>query len=318
MGKGLERSCAAGAGDRVRRGTSRPGLERLEARFAGHAFDPHRHDTYAVGFTTRGVQEFRYRGAMRRSTPGQVFVLHPDEVHDGHAGTRSGFHYRILYVDPRLIREALPRSCRALPYVDRVVSDDARLAGAIVPALGDLDEPLEDLRFDEMLAAIAQALAAAETPRTGGRPAACHRRAVKTARELLDASAPDGVSSRELERVTGLSRYALARHFRACLGTTPHRYLVMRRLDRARALIRSGDSLATAAAASGFADQSHMTRHFRQAWGVTPGRWVALTGGPSRETEPLCGAGPRRNRRTAPSRSAPRGHRKRGIQHEDH
>ena len=58
----------------------------------------------------------------------------------------------------------------------------------------------------------------------------------------------------------------------------PYRYLVMRRLDYARSLIRRGTPLAEAAAASGFADQAHMTRHFKKTFGIAPGRWAAITG----------------------------------------
>ena len=92
---------------------------------------------------------------------------------------------------------------------------------------------------------------------------------------MLDANLRTGVASAELEAATGLTRYAVARHFRACLGTSPYRYLVLRRLDRARTLIRQGAPLVDAALASGFADQSHMTRHFRKAYGLSPGRWAA-------------------------------------------
>ena len=84
------------------------------------------------------------------------------------------------------------------------------------------------------------------------------------------------ISSVALERLTGLSRFALARHFRDLLGTSPYRYLVMRRLERAKGLIAGGTSLAQSAIASGFADQSHMTRHFKQAYGVSPGQWRVL------------------------------------------
>ena len=41
--------------------------------------------------TIAGVQAFRYRGAGRQSLPGEVFVLHPDETHDGRAGTQPAF-----------------------------------------------------------------------------------------------------------------------------------------------------------------------------------------------------------------------------------
>lgn len=276
----LERSCAgartgeAGA-DWIRAAPSLPGLERVEASFGGHGFDPHRHDTYAVGFTLRGVQAFRYRGAATRSVPGQVFVLHPDELHDGRAGTDDGFRYRILYVEPRLIRDALADPRRPLPFAGAAVSDDPRLAAAIVPALADLGGPLEELQRDRLVQGLADALAAVD-PVGGRKCRRADRRAVERARELLEAGVETGVGSAALEAATGLSRYEIARQFRACLGTSPHRYLVLRRLDRARALIEAGAALADAAAAGGFADQSHMTRQFRRAYGLPPGRWAAM------------------------------------------
>jgi AraC-like DNA-binding protein len=52
----------------------------------------------------------------------------------------------------------------------------------------------------------------------------------------------------------------------------------MRRLDRARALIRGGAALVEVALSCGFADQSHMTRNFKKAYGISPGRWATLVG----------------------------------------
>jgi AraC-like DNA-binding protein len=262
----LERSC-----DWMRTAPAAGGLERIEAFFSGHGFDPHRHDSYAIGYTIAGVQAFRYRGAAWRSLPGQVFVLHPDEVHDGRAGTRAGFRYRILYLEPRLIRDAL--DARTLPFVRDVVSNDRQLASAIMPALDDLDTPLEDLQRDAIILALAEALAERSPARRSLAPR--DLRAVDTARAFLDAENGRAVTSAALEAATGVARHALARHFRACLGTSPYRYLVMRRLDRVRALIRKGAPLADAALRCGFADQSHMTRHFKRAYGLAPGRWVA-------------------------------------------
>lgn len=264
-----------------------PGFERLEAYFSGHGFDPHRHDTFAMGVTVCGVQSFRYRGEMRRSLPGQVFVLHPDEVHDGRAGTREGFGYRTLYLEPRLIRAALDDRFESLPFLPGAVSDDPRLKAAVRAAFEEFATPPDQLHLDEMIAEIADALAAnAGTVRVG--VTAVDRRAAEIAREFIESSLQIGVRSAQLERVTGLSRFAVARHFRACFATSPYRYLVFRRLDRARRLILGGETLAAAAAASGFADQSHMTRHFRRAYGLSPGRWAAAA---------LGRTGPRTDRR---------------------
>ena len=273
-GPRLERLCDTSARDWIRIAPSRRGIERIEASLSGHAFDPHRHDTYGIGFTLHGVQSFDYRGMTQRSGAGQVFVLHPDETHDGRAGTDSGFRYRILYVAPRLIQEALGEPGCPLPFVREAVSNDKGLASAIVPALDDLDVPLEDLYLDQIVVNLAQALAAVDSSVTRRRLSANHWRAVSDARDYLDASVRKTVTSVELEGVTGLSRYELARHFRACMGTSPYRYSIMRRLDQARALIQDGAPLAAAAFSSGFADQSHMTRHFKRTYGMSPGRWV--------------------------------------------
>ena len=89
-------------------------MQALQAWFAGRGFAPHRHDTYAIGLTDTGVQAFDYRGATRISTPGEVVVLHPDETHDGRAGTPDGFGYRIVYVAPARIHEAA-RAIRGRP-----------------------------------------------------------------------------------------------------------------------------------------------------------------------------------------------------------
>jgi AraC-like DNA-binding protein len=100
--------------------------------------------------------------------------------------------------------------------------------------------------------------------------------ALERARQLLDAERTRVVRSTELEAVTGLTRYDLARQFRLVFGTSPYRYLLMRRLDLAREEIHRGRPLADVAVEAGFADQAHLTRMFRDAFGLTPARYRAL------------------------------------------
>jgi AraC-like DNA-binding protein len=274
-GAGLERSCAPT--ERIESLGLAHGVERFRAWLGRTAYATHRHDTYAIGLTDRGVQAFDYRGAARVSTPGEVVVLHPDEAHDGRAGTGDGFGYRILYVEPALIAEALRAITgrpRTLPFVREPVTASPRLAGAIRAAFAG---PLTPLAVDALVAALTEGLLAAEGGDGGPHPA---RRldpsAVDRARRCLDAAGARAVSSADLEAVTGLSRYELARQFRALLGTSPHRYLVLRRLDAARVALHAGAPLAGAAVDAGFADQAHFTRQFKRAVGLTPARYRSL------------------------------------------
>lgn len=248
----------------------------MEAFFRGYAYDPHRHDTYAFGLTLSGVQSFDYRGARRDSLGGQAIVLHPDEIHNGRSGIETGFRYRMLYLEPRLIRQAMGEGGRALPFISTAVSQEPRLVAAITRALRDLDHPLDPLAADDLVERLAQALFALDPSAGSARSSRLDASALEQARDYLDAHATETVDSRRLEAMTGLDRFALARQFRAAFGTSPYNYLVMRRLDRARRMLGQGSSPVDVAFACGFADQSHLTRQFRRAYGVTPGRWRAL------------------------------------------
>ncbi len=274
-GLGLGRLCGDGARDWIRSGQPVRGLERIEARFAGEGYEPHRHDTYAIGVTMEGVQTFRYRGVSWHSLPGEVVVLHPDEIHDGGAGTPQGLRYRMLYLDPARLLESGARHA-ALPFVPTGVVVDARLSAIVASMLTDLDNEIEDIALDDRMVLLADALAlhaGSERAQAG----IIARDAIARCCAYLTEHHEARIGSAEMEHVSGLDRFTLARQFRRALGTSPHRYLVMRRLDRAKRFIAEGGSLVDAAIASGFVDQSHMNRHFRKAFGMTPGRWAALS-----------------------------------------
>src|SRR5437867_4487475 len=135
----LERSCNRRR-DSIRFGASTLGLERAEVFLTTCAFEPHRHDTYAIGITTAGVQTFRYRGSRRVCLPGQLHILHPDETHDGAPGTEDGFGYRILYIACELVRDALD-GC-ALPFVADCVQERTPTTSVVASLLSDIDEPI--------------------------------------------------------------------------------------------------------------------------------------------------------------------------------
>ena len=255
-----------------------PGLERLEARFHGHAYDPHRHETYAIGITRDGAQGFRYRGEAQVSRAGQIMVLHPDEQHDGHAAVPDGFSYRMIYVDPALIGQALDQEgagARTLPFVADAVTRDRGMATLLNEAFADFPGKFDPLAGDALLAGLADALAR-RGRQDARRPAGMPQRALLRVRDFLDAEFARPIDSADLERVADLDRFSLARAFRRSFGTAPHRYLVARRVAAARSLIAAGTALAEVAGACGFVDQSHLNRHFKAHFGMTPGRYARL------------------------------------------
>ena len=92
----------------------------------------------------------------------------------------------------------------------------------------------------------------------------------------------EDIGLRDIAEAVNLSPYHLARLFKQAMGTPPHRYLIQVRVQSAHSLLALGTqnrSLAEVAAAAGFSDQSHLTRHFKRLFGVTPGQLTATTNG---------------------------------------
>ena len=160
-----------------------------------------------------------------------------------------------------------------LPFVRRPVTDSAPLARAVTAAFG---ASLEPLALDTLVLQLAEGLLDAQADRPVARaPLRLDRAALERARAYLDGRRTV-VRSAELETVSGLGRYELARQFRVAHGTSPYRYSLLRRLDFARRRLGDGTPLAELALEAGFTDQAHFTRMFRSAFGLTPGRYLAL------------------------------------------
>ncbi len=197
-------------------------------------------------------------------------MLHPDELHDGMAGTEAGFRYRMAYVDPAMIQQVL--GGESLPYVAGGLSNDLRLYNASQPFMQALDHPLDPLEEQDALFELAMALrAVAGKPR--GRKRVDYQAALR-ARDFIIANLQSGITLEMLEHASGRERWSLSRDFRALFGTSPYRFVTLRRLDLFRTLILDQFTLVDAALAAGFHDQSHVTRHFSACYGVSPLRWL--------------------------------------------
>ena len=75
----------------------------------------------------------------------------------------------------------------------------------------------------------------------------------------------------EMAGVANLSPYHFARQFKISTGLTPHRYLIERRVERARELLAKTDlPVVDFSVAVGPYNGSHLSRHFRRRYGVAP------------------------------------------------
>ncbi|PWU54281.1 AraC family transcriptional regulator [Micromonospora sp. S4605] len=249
-----------------------PGIaEVFHAHFVDHAYPAHTHDVWTLLIVDDGAIRFdldRHRhGALRPS----VTLLPPHVPHDGRSATRHGFRKRVLYLDPSVLDAAATGAA-----VDRPNLPDQQLRRRIHQLHQALARPGDGFEADSRLAFILERLnlhLRRHIP-TGDQPAA-HVLAVRL-RELLDARTAEGVTLREAAGLLHAHPTHLVRAFTRTYGLPPHSYLTSRRIELARRLLLAGRRPAEVAAAAGFHDQSHLTRHFKRHLGVSPTRYASL------------------------------------------
>jgi len=87
----------------------------------------------------------------------------------------------------------------------------------------------------------------------------------------IDSNLDGDLSLEKLAHLAGVLEHKFARSFKKVTGETAHHYVLSRRIDAARKLLRGGDRpISEVAYATGFSSQSHMTTVFKRELGVTP------------------------------------------------
>lgn len=110
------------------------------------------------------------------------------------------------------------------------------------------------------------------------------------ARDLADAHYDEALDLAQLARAANVSERHFSRSFRRAYGETPYQYLLSRRMERARHLLRTTDmQVGEICLAVGFASVGSFTTTFRRHVGITPMDYRRLNAGRSASDQvPLC------------------------------
>jgi AraC-like DNA-binding protein len=249
----------------------------LRASFITHVFPRHTHDSYAIGFVEEGAERYYYRGEMHFAAAGHVMLLNPDEVHTGQSAAPDGWRYRMLYPDPELVRCAASQIAGhavSQPYFPRTVVDDPVVFSSLRYLHLTLESsPATLAREIHLLWALAELIMRHAEVRPTPADIPTEPYAISVAREYIHAHYNCNISLERLAQLTSFSPFHFSRMFRKVVGLPPHAYLNQVRVTRAREMLARAVPIVEVADATGFVDQSHLTRAFKALVGVTPGQF---------------------------------------------
>jgi len=209
--------------------------------------------------------------------PGKVTLIPPSVIPKFRA--HNSFEVMLCLLEPSFVKE-VEQELDHRPSTEllfRANVDDRAMRQLITLLAVEAGQggTLGRLYADHLAHAIAARLFCAEVgeKRTRAEVSALPPHLMRRVKERMHdvGSDPD---LQALAAETGYSRHHFLRMFRAATGSTPHRYLLQLRLERAQDLLqRQPMSLIDIAASCGFSSHAHMTRAFRQMLGVTPSEY---------------------------------------------
>lgn len=224
-----------------------------------------------------GLDTWRTDGTPSHGWPGALCIMPQGQNSDWDINNEFTFvHLYISDADLRRIYvETYDRDARSLELFDQTYVEAQSLTKAfqqLVTSLLTDDTAKADNASVDLIGGIVSDERFGDTRATALAGGLSQRKS-KLLREFIETHIDQPIFLRELAKLVGLSEFHLQRSFQDSCGVSPQTWISARRIDKAKSLIRAGDTLAQVAASCGFSSQSHLTRAFRAATGVTPGAW---------------------------------------------
>jgi AraC-like DNA-binding protein len=238
----------------------------------------HWHEELQLCLVEAGASELLYKGTSHQTPPGSVFIMNPGEVHANRALEATGCSYRTVYLNPEVVgqitAEINDRSSNDTPFFRSTVISDPDISATYLGLCRSLESNNRELELAAQLRELISKLVTRHCEfRSALKPVGHESRAIQRARDYLTDNYARNVTLEELAQVTQLSAFHLNRAFCREVGLPPHAFQIQVRILRARSLLRQGATISGSAVETGFADQSHLTRHFKRLAVVTPGQY---------------------------------------------
>ena len=221
-------------------------------------------DTFAVEYVQRGIFVFQQNNITMRVEPGEVFFVH--------LGRNSSMRCETAFATKRTVIMRGPLLLATLETLGltRIDMISPRETETIDRLFDEIDERVR-INTPENPRALSIACYALLLELAGQSAVLRHPEELQRAMEYIHAHLDDPPDLDDLLRCTGVSRATLHRQFRKHLNTSPVKYFLDRKLERAKMLLENHPhSVKEVAEMLNYASPQYFASEFKKRYGVPP------------------------------------------------
>lgn len=236
-----------------------------------HSFPRHFHDHYVIELVLSGADSFYCNGSNFIAENNHLVLINPGEMHTGNTLENIPLHYFSFYPDKDALKEVAAVLNITLPEYFRFPStlqDPCLVTDKMKLLYHSLITGADDLMQQELFFDCMQVLLQQSNKESTGSSKEDSR--INRVIDFIGDNFKDNISLQQMATAVNINPFYLVRLFKKSTGVSPHEYLLIRRTDHARQLLRKGFRVEEAALEAGFYDTSHLNRSFRKIAGTSP------------------------------------------------
>lgn len=249
----------------------------------------HTHDHYEINCVLEGTSDFRIGDQILSTGPGSVLLINSGIAHNVVRQTSERYERVYLHINRGFLASVSTTQTDLAGCFHGRDGSGSQMLTLNVPFLNSILTPLlrvpdttygSDIVYRQAFisAMIAFNTSAQEMTGTSMRlpkPSFAYSPAVITAMRLIDEQLQERISLDDLARACSMNKYSLVREFRKELDITPGRFLLLRRIERARRLLAETGSASLVYRECGFSSYTYFLRCFKKETGMTTTQFVA-------------------------------------------
>jgi len=253
----------------------------FQNNYRNFSFPKHFHDDYLIQIINKGNNSFYCNGGNYHAVPGDIVLINPGEIHNGNCAIDELLEYNVFYVNPsawaNLLGNDFNTSSPNTFLFSKTVVKDYVLFSMIdryFKAISSGNAAESYLyQYLDILTYITERYLSIKP-----KSALPHYYAetIESLKEYICDNLDNKLRLEELAKVAAISPFHLLRLFTKYTGITLHQFILVRRIEKAKDLLKNKYSISDVCYTLGFSDQSHFTRCFKRMIGLTPRQYQML------------------------------------------